>query len=141
MGPRLPFALTMALAVAICTNIFAQHLLPDIRLALFAATLILYARTRVWFRISDHHLWMPMPRAALLASLALWIAENIGTATGTWLYSGQLPGQTVSPAKLGSWYLLLCVSFATVTPVSRRALGGPPPAPRPAPTGSARPPA
>jgi uncharacterized membrane protein YoaT (DUF817 family) len=90
---------------------------------------LLYARTRVWFRISDRHLWMPLPIAALLASIALWVAENVGTATGTWLYSGQIVGQPVSLAKLGSWYLLLYVSFVTVTLVSRQALGGPAPSP------------
>ena len=126
--PYPPFPLTILLAVAIYANFFAHHVLPDIRLALFAATLILFARTRVWFRITDPHHWMPMPLAAALAALALWIAENVGTATGTWLYSGQMPGQIVSLGKLGSWYLLLYVSFATVTVVSRGALGGPAPA-------------
>jgi uncharacterized membrane protein YoaT (DUF817 family) len=63
-----------------------------------------------------------MPLAALLSSAALWVAENVGTATGTWLYSGQLPGKAVSFAKLGSWYLLLYVAFVTVTVVSRSAL-------------------
>lgn len=138
--PYPPFWATIALAAAIYANFFAHHFLPDIRLALFAATLLLYVRTRVWFRISDRHLWMPMPLAALLASLALWIAENVGTATGTWLYSGQLPGQLVSLGKLGSWYLLLYVSFATVTLVSRAALGGEAPI-RSAPHRPARPPA
>ncbi|MCZ8151048.1 MAG: DUF817 domain-containing protein [Rhodobacteraceae bacterium] len=126
--PYPPFSLTILLAVAIYVNFFAHHVLPDIRLALFAATLVLFARTRVWFRITDRHHWMPMPLAAFLAALALWIAENVGTATGTWLYSGQMPGQIVSLGKLGSWYLLLYVSFATVTVVSRSALGGPAPA-------------
>jgi uncharacterized membrane protein YoaT (DUF817 family) len=128
--PYPPFALTLVLAAAIYVNFFAHHFLPDIRVALFAATLILYARTRVYFRITDRPLWMPLPLAAFLASLALWIAENVGTATGTWLYSGQLPGQMVSLGKLGSWYLLLYVSFVTVTLVSRRALGGSAPADR-----------
>jgi uncharacterized membrane protein YoaT (DUF817 family) len=123
--PYPPFWATLLLAAAIYVNFFAHHFLPDIRIALFAATLILFARTRVWFRITDHPLWMPLPLAAFLASLALWIAENVGTATGTWLYSGQLPGQMVSLGKLGSWYLLLYVSFVTVTLVSRAALGGP----------------
>lgn len=126
--PYPPFPLTLLLAVAIYVNFFAHHVLPDIRLVLFAATLVLFARTRVWFRITDRHHWMPMPLAAFLAALALWIAENVGTATGTWLYSGQMPGQIVSLGKLGSWYLLLYVSFATVTVVSRSALGGPAPA-------------
>lgn len=128
--PYPPFALTLILALAIYANFFAHHYLPDIRLGLFAATLILFARTRVWFRITDRHHWMPMPLAAFLAALALCIAENVGTLTGTWLYSGQVPGQLVSLGKLGSWYLLLYVSFATVTVVSRGALGGPAPGPQ-----------
>lgn len=126
--PYPPFALTVLLAAAIYANFFAHHFLPDIRIALFAATILLYARTRVWFRTGQHHRWMPLPLAALLSSIALWVAENIGTATGTWLYSGQIAGQAVSFAKLGSWYLLLYVSFVTVTLVSRSALGGAAPA-------------
>lgn len=126
--PYPPFALTVLLAAAIYANFFAHHFLPDIRFALFAATILLYARTRVWFRTGRHHRWMPLPLAALLSSIALWVAENIGTATGTWLYSGQIAGQAVSFAKLGSWYLLLYVSFVTVTLVSRSALGDAAPA-------------
>ncbi len=121
-APYPPFPLTVLLALAIYVNFFAHHFLPDIRIALFAATIMLYARTRVWFRIHDRHWWMPMPLAAILAAAALWVAENIGTATGTWLYSGQMPGHIVSFAKLGSWYLLLFVAFVTVTLVTRRAL-------------------
>jgi uncharacterized membrane protein YoaT (DUF817 family) len=121
-APYPPFWMTLLLAVAIYVNFFAHHFLPDIRMGLFAATLILYARTRVWFTNTEHPRWMPMPLAALLSSVALWVGENVGTATGTWLYSGQLPGKTVSLAKLGSWYLLLYVAFVTVTVVSRAAL-------------------
>jgi uncharacterized membrane protein YoaT (DUF817 family) len=121
-APYPPFWMTVVLAVAIYVNFFAHHFLPDIRLVLFAATAMLYARTKIWFRIHDRHWWMPLPLAAILSALALWLAENVGTATGTWIYSGQLPGQIVSFAKLGSWYLLLYVAFVTVTLVSRRAL-------------------
>ncbi len=121
-APYPSFPLTVLLAVAIYVNFFAHHFLPDIRLALFLATAILYARTKVWFRIHDRHWWMPLPLAAFLSALALWVAENVGTATGTWVYSGQLPGQIVSLAKLGSWYLLLYVALVTVTLVTRRAL-------------------
>ncbi len=129
-NPFPPFWAALALALAIYGNFFAHHFLPDIRLALFAATLLMFARTRVWFRISSRHLWMPMPLAALLSALALWIAENVGTATGTWLYSGQRPDHWVSFAKLGSWYLLLWVAFVTVTLVSRGALSPPQISPR-----------
>jgi uncharacterized membrane protein YoaT (DUF817 family) len=118
--PRFP--LTVLLAAAIYINFFAHHFLPDIRVGLFVATVVLYARTRIWFRIHEQHWWMPLPVAALLAALALWLAENIGTVTGTWIYAGQLTGQIVSLGKLGSWYLLLYVAFVTVTLVTRRSL-------------------
>jgi uncharacterized membrane protein YoaT (DUF817 family) len=121
-APYPPFALTVALAGAIYANFFAHHFLPDIRLGLFVATVVIYARTRIWFRIDDRDWWMPLPVAAFLAALALWVAENVGTLTGTWLYSGQVSGQVVSLGKLGSWYLLLFVAFVTVTLVTRRAL-------------------
>ena len=70
--------------------------------------------------------WTVLIVAAFLAALALWLAENVGTLTGTWLYSGQAHGQLVSLAKLGSWYLLLYVAFVTVTLVTRRALSSRP---------------
>ena len=122
--PYPPFWATLLLAAAIYGNFFAHHYLPDIRLALFAATVLLYARTRIWFTVGATY-WMPLPLAALLSSVALWIAENVGTNTGTWVYAGQAAGfEWVSLAKMGSWYLLLYVSFVTVTLVSRDALGG-----------------
>lgn len=121
-APYPPLPLTFALGAAIYVNFFAHHYLPDIRVGLFLATVMLYGRTRIWFRIHDHDWWMPLPLAALLAGLALWVAENVGTMTGTWLYSGQTPDRAVSLAKLGSWYLLLYVAFVTVTLVSRSAL-------------------
>jgi uncharacterized membrane protein YoaT (DUF817 family) len=121
-APYPPFWTTLVLATAIYVNFFAHHFLPDIRLALFAATLILYLRTRIWFRIGENWYWMPLPLAAFLSGFFLWLAENIGTMTGTWLYAGQNPFDQVSFAKMGSWYLLLYVSFVTVTVVFRGAL-------------------
>lgn len=120
--PYPPFWTTVLLAVAIYVNFFAHHFLPDIRVVLFVATVVLYGRTSVWFRVDRTPRRMPLPVAAFLSSLALWVAENVGTATGTWLYSGQAPDELVSFAKLGSWYLLLYVAFVTVTLVMRRAL-------------------
>ncbi len=120
--PYPPIWATFLLAAAIYVNFFAHHFLPDIRYGLFAATIVLYGRTKIWFRISQQEWWMPLPMAAGLSSLALWVAENIGTATGTWIYSGQRPEHLVSFSKIGSWYLLLYVAFVTVTLVSRSAI-------------------
>ncbi len=112
----------MVLACAIYANFFAHHYLPDIRLALFAATVLLFIRTRIYYRIGANWHWMPLPLAAFLSSIFLWLAENIGTATKVWLYHGQSVNDWVSLAKMGSWYLLLYVSFTTVTVVFRDAL-------------------
>lgn len=121
-APYPPFWMTVVLAVAIYVNFFAHHFVPDIRVVLFAATLVLFLRTRVWFTIGQTPRWMPLPLAAVLTSFFLWVAENVGTNTGTWLYAGQSDFDMVSFAKMGSWYLLLYVSFVTVTLVIRDAL-------------------
>lgn len=121
-APYPPLWQSYALAAAIYANFFTHHFLPDIRLALFAATLAVYGRTRVWFRNTIKLHWMPFPVAALLSAVALFVAENIGTLTGTWIYAGHAARHVVSYGKFGSWYLLLFVAFVTVTLVSREAL-------------------
>ena len=129
--PYPPFWVSVALASVIYVNFFAHHWLIDARNVLFAATIIIYWRTRVWFHISERALWMPLPVAAFLSALALYIAENIGVLTKTWVYAGQgLAHAQWEPARLsmiGSWYLLLYVSFVTVTLVLRDALQTPKP--------------
>lgn len=121
-APYPPFWTSVALAVAIYVNFFAHHYLPDARYVLMAASVLLFARTRVWFTLNRTRRWMPLPVAAFLTSVFLWIAENIGTNTNTWLYKGQSTMDLVHLSKMGSWYLLLYVSFATVTLVLRDAL-------------------
>ena len=121
-APYPPLWMTFTLGTLIYLNFFTHHYIWDARYLLFAATLILCIRTRVWFRIADADYWMPLPLAALLTSFFLWVAENVGTGTGTWLYAGADRIAMVSFAKLGSWYLLIYVSFVTVTVVLRDAL-------------------
>lgn len=122
IAPYPAFGLTVALAVLIYANFFTHHFLPDIRLALFAATLILFWRTRIWFHITGRAHWVPLPLAFLLAALLIYGAENVGTVTRTWVYAGQGAFDPVHPAKIGSWYLLLFVSFVSTTLILRNAL-------------------
>lgn len=89
---------------------------------LFAATVLVFWRVRIYFTPFGHRLWMPLVLAAFLSSLFLYAAENVGTLTGTWLYAGSRSFSFASIAKLGSWYLLLYVSFVQVTLVQRRVL-------------------
>lgn len=121
-APYPPFAASVALAALIYANFFTFHILPDIRLGLFAASAVLFWRTRIWFRVGGRDYWMPMLLSVFLSALGIWLAENLGTLTGTWLYDGQAPGEKVSWATLGSWYLFLLVAFATVSLVCRPAL-------------------
>lgn len=108
-------AWTIVLSLAIYANFFGHHFFFDIRWALFAATGLLYGRVRIYFTVDEIPRWMPLVVAACLTSVFMWVAENVGTFTGTWLYPGQLTWHLVSLDKLGSWYLLLFVSFTLVT--------------------------
>lgn len=121
-APYPPYGVSVALAVAIYVNFFAHHYLWDARWVLIAATLVLFGRTRVSFTVDRLRYWMPMPLAGGLTAFFMWVAENVGTRTRTWLYNGQSEADLVSLSKMGSWYLLLWVSFATVTLVIREPL-------------------
>lgn len=112
--------LTLGLATAIYINFFAHHFTLDIRYALFALTALLFWRTQVHYRVWRWHHRMPLLLGFFLVSLFIWFAENIGTLTRTWLYPGQENGwQMVSLQKLGSWYLLMIISWVLVTLVHR----------------------
>lgn len=102
------------LAVAIYVNFFTHHYLPDMRLLLFAFAFVIWFRTRIDFTVDVETRWMPLLVAAFLVSFFIWVAENIGVATGTWLYPGVRPWRLVSLQKIGAWYLLIMVSFALV---------------------------
>ncbi len=115
-----PFAATLALAVAIYVNFFTHHYAPDLRLLLFVASGLLFARTRIHFRIWRTWRWMPLLLGQFLVAVFIWLAENIGTYAGAWMYPSQLHGWTpVGAGKLGSWFLLMLVSYVSVTAINR----------------------
>ena len=106
---------TWLLAGAIYINFFAHHWTVDIRWILFAATAAIFWRTRVHFRNWREHRWMPLLLGFGLVALFIWFAENIGTFARAWTYPGQEAGwEMVGLAKLGSWYLLMLISFILV---------------------------
>ena len=114
-APFSPIWRTWGLATLIYANFFTHHYIPDARYVLISATIILSFRTRIWFRIGETYYWMPFSITAALASFFLWIAEHVGTRTHTWLYASEQGWSIVNFSKIGSWYLLLYVAFATVT--------------------------
>ena len=114
-----PRIMTVFLATAIYINFFSHHFLPDIRWFLFAATAVLFWRTQVHYRVWRWRHKMPLLLGFLLVSFFIWLAENIGTATRTWIYPGQEADWHIVPLqKLGAWYLLMIISWVLVTLVN-----------------------
>ena len=63
---------------------------------------------------------MPLLVGFGLVALFIWFAENIATFANAWNYPGQRNGwEMVGPAKLGSWYLLMLISFVLVAAVQK----------------------
>ena len=117
-----PLLATAALAAAIYANFFTHHYLPDARWVLLAATLLLYGRCAMSLRVHRRAPWRRMPVIAAFLGVAglLWIAENVGTAAGAWIYPHQRAGWELVPAsKFVSWLLLMMVSVVLVTLVHR----------------------
>ncbi|HEY0232993.1 MAG TPA: DUF817 domain-containing protein [Dokdonella sp.] len=108
------------LAFAIYVNFYTHHRFVDLRIALFAASALLFGRCWVHYRIWHVHRRMPLLLGLLLVALFIWIAENVGTWTHTWSYPHQAQGWSlVKLGKLGSWFLLLIVSYALVAAINR----------------------
>ncbi len=115
-----PFGATVLLAVGIYANFFAHHFMADLRLGLFAAIALLFGRTTVWFKVWHVHRRMPLLLGFFLVAVFIWLAENIGTAAGAWLYPAQAQGWAMVPlAKLGAWFLLMIISYVMVSAVNR----------------------
>ena len=123
-----PLPLSFALAGAIYLNFFTHHFIWDLRFVLFAATAWLYWKGGLHFRVYRTWRRMPLLVGFLLVTLFIWLAENFGTLSRTWLYPNQHDGWVpVSPEKFGSWFLLMIISVVLVTLVH------PPRAPEPVP--------
>ncbi len=117
-----PLLATVLLAAAIYANFFTHHYLPDARWVLLVAMVVLYGRCVMTFRNHRRAPWrrMPVLAAFLGVALLLWIAENVGTAAGAWIYPHQQAGWHLVPStKFVSWLLLMMVSVVLVTLVHR----------------------
>lgn len=109
-----------ALSVAIYVNFFTHHYVWDLRYVLFAAAVLLMGPATIHYRIWEQHRSMPMLLAAFLTACFIWVAENVGTFTTAWVYPNQKHGWSmVSVGKLGSWFLLMIVSYTMVAAVNR----------------------
>jgi uncharacterized membrane protein YoaT (DUF817 family) len=115
-----PLWTTWLLAAAIYVNFFAHHWLPDVRIGLFVATVLLFGPGWFYFTADRRRRGMPLLLGYGLVALFIWFAENLGTFARAWTYPGQEVGwEMVSLGKLGSWFLLMIISVVLVSIVHR----------------------
>ncbi|MBW8838005.1 MAG: DUF817 domain-containing protein, partial [Burkholderia sp.] len=109
-----------ALSGAIYVNFFSHHYLPDIRLFLLLVTAILFGRTTVFYRVWRTYRRMPLLLGFVLVAFFIWIAENIGTGMGAWIYPAQAHRWSIVPlAKLEAWLMLMIVSYSLTALINR----------------------
>lgn len=111
-----PVWLSAIAAALIYANFFTHHWIYDFRWVLTLLVLVLWGRTMMYAKVwrSTIKLWL-VP-VFIGVAFFIWLAENIGTITGAWLYPGQVDGwELVSLSKLSSWFLLMIISVVLVT--------------------------
>ena len=102
-------------AAAIYANFFTHHWIWDLRWLLLVAVVLLWARTVMYARVWRAVIRMPLLLAFGGVAVFIYLAENIGTWAGAWMYPDQLDGwQPVSITKLVSWFLLMIISVVLV---------------------------
>lgn len=106
---------TGLVAAGVYANFFTEHVVPDLRVPLAAALLLVTARTTVWFTVGTRRYAMPLALSFVLVGFFLWLAENAATLLRAWQYPSQdLGWALVHPSKVGSWSLLVVVSIVLV---------------------------
>lgn len=117
-----PIWTTAALALAAYANFFTHHYVQDLRWPLFVLSAALLGRTWIVFTPDRAARRMPLLVGFLLVAVFIWIAENLGTYADAWRYPAQRDGwRPVSIEKMGSWFLLMLLSFVLVSLVHRPA--------------------
>jgi uncharacterized membrane protein YoaT (DUF817 family) len=111
---------TWVLAAAAYVNFFSHHYVQDVRWPLFVLSAAIFGRSWFVFTPDRSARRMPMLLGFLLVALFIWLAENLGTFANAWRYPSQADiWRPVGLAKMGSWYLLMLLSFVLVSTVHR----------------------
>ena len=107
--------LVVPLGAMIYLNFFTHHYTVDLRWMLIVAVFMFFARTKIKFTTYQRERSLPLVLAFILIGLFVWIAENIATFLGAWIYPNQASGwQIVDASKVTAWGLLVIVSFLIV---------------------------
>lgn len=106
------------LAVAAYANFYTHHVIWDLRWMIAAGFIVALWGSTVHFTVGGDRYRMPTAVSFLLIGVFLWLAENLGTFLNAWRYPDQQAGwHLVHVGKLGSWALLVTLSFVLVAAV------------------------
>jgi len=74
----------------------------------------------MYYKPRAQYYHMPLLMADILVALFVWLAENFSTFCAIWIYPSQkLYWHAVPLTKLGSWFLLMIISFVLVSLLHR----------------------
>ena len=109
------YRVSVPLAAAVYLNFFTHHFLPDARWLLIGLVFFAFRRTRVHYVVAGPRRTMPLVLSFALIGFFVWVAENVSTYLGAWVYPEQRTAwQLVSWRIISSWFLLVIVSFIIV---------------------------
>ena len=113
--------ISFVLCAAIYANFFTHHFIAyDFRYALLGLVVAVYARSWVCFTPRARQYRMPLLLSFALIGFFIWIAENIATFFGAWVYPNQAKiWHIVGFGKISSWILLCIISFIIVAVLKR----------------------
>ena len=107
--------LAVGLSAAIYANFFTNHYVADVRWFLAAAVLVTFRKTWVHFTVVTAERKMPLVLAFVLIRFFIWVAENVATFFGAWVYPQQeQQWAIVGLNKISSWMLLVIISVIIV---------------------------
>nr|WP_229735273.1 DUF817 domain-containing protein [Ornithinimicrobium tianjinense] len=111
-----PLWLTSVVAVGAYVNFFTHHWLPDLRWPLVLAVAVVWGRAQMHVRVHRRVVRMPVLASFVLVAVVIWLAENVATFAGGWLYPNQqVAWDMVHAGKISSWFLLMTLSVVLVT--------------------------
>ncbi|AKH33145.1 hypothetical protein XF24_00822 [candidate division SR1 bacterium Aalborg_AAW-1] len=110
------FIIAIPIVSLIYINFFTHHFIYDIRYFLIFLIVIVTYKTYTYFTIEGIQYRMHTLLNLLLAACCIWVAENMATFLGVWLYPNQEGSWSpVSIHKLLSRFLLFILSAVIVS--------------------------
>jgi uncharacterized membrane protein YoaT (DUF817 family) len=109
------YAFSLPIAALVYLNFFTHHFIGDYRWWLCIGLILVFRKTTVYFTPYKHQLKMPLLLSFLLIGFFIWLAENIATFFGAWVYPNQSSiWQLVHLGKISSWALLVVITVIIV---------------------------